>query len=132
MKIGQLAKLTTLSVDTIRYYEQRGILPKAVRAENGYRSYSQEDAKLLRFIVHVKSLGFTLEEAKTLITLRTGKADCKTMKKLALSKAEDMKKKIEKLAEMQQSLEKLADECDKTGNNSYCPILTYFERETDE
>ncbi len=129
MKIGKLAEITGLSVDTIRYYEHRGILPKPARGENGYRRYSITDVGLLRFIVHAKGLGFTLEETKSLISLRTGKVNCSAMKRIALSKADDIAEKIKQLAAMQKSLENLAKECDEKGTDDHCPILNFLEEE---
>jgi len=60
MKIGELSKQSSISIDTIRYYEQRGLIPAAMRTASGYRQYGAGDVSRLRFIVQAKELGFTL------------------------------------------------------------------------
>ena len=70
MQIGKLAQAVGVTVQTVRYYERRGLLPEPARTRSGYRSYDQDALQRLRFIVTAKGLGFTLAETKDLITLR--------------------------------------------------------------
>ncbi|MDQ6980436.1 MAG: MerR family transcriptional regulator [Ghiorsea sp.] len=83
MKIGELAKKTKVCVDTVRYYEKRQLLLQPKRTSSGYRTYTEQDVKRLLFIVQAKTLGFTLEEIKLLLSLQLGQIDCAEVRKIA-------------------------------------------------
>lgn len=70
MQIGELAKLGRVSVQTIRYYERYGLLGTPLRKASRYRIYGKQDEQRLRFILHAKTLGFTLDEIKRVLDLR--------------------------------------------------------------
>ena len=72
MKIGQLAKQTGCKVETIRYYEHMGLVPAPPRTDSGYRIYSDDYIKRLRFIKRTREMGFTLEHVKELLALDDG------------------------------------------------------------
>ena len=74
MKIGKLAESVGVSVQTVRYYERRGLLTEPERTQSGYRSYDHETLLRLRFILTAKALGFTLAEVQELIDLRVDPA----------------------------------------------------------
>jgi len=130
MKIGEMAKQAQVSVDTVRFYEQRGLLPQAARSHSGYRQYSPDDAKRLRFIVHAKELGFTLEEIKQLLALRADGSDCARVKSVAEEKACEITSRIEKLSSMREVLLDLASQCDQGDADEACPILKSLEELT--
>ena len=67
--IGQLSKRTGCNIETVRYYEREGLLPKAPRAENGYRIYDEDQLKRLTFICRARNLGFTLQEVRGLLEM---------------------------------------------------------------
>ncbi|MDX8383660.1 MAG: heavy metal-responsive transcriptional regulator [Ghiorsea sp.] len=127
MKIGELSKRTKVNIDTIRYYERRQLLPAPERTISGYRDYSKSDAKRLIFVVHAKALGFTLEEIKELLSLRTGQADCLQVKMIAESKANEIASRIKKLSRMQSVLVELAEKCEQQNSGEDCPILKSLE-----
>ena len=127
MKIGELAKRAQVSVDTVRFYEQRGLLPQAGRSHSGYREYSPGDAKRLQFIVHAKELGFTLEEIKQLLALRADGSDCARVKSVAEEKAYEIAARIEKLSGMRKVLLELASQCEQGASDESCPILKSLE-----
>lgn len=123
MNIGQAAKLSGVSAKMIRYYEQIGLIPKAIRSDAGYRHYSPQDAHSLRFIRRARDLGFSVDQISALLVLwhdrDRASADVKAM---ALSHAEGLKAKIAELQSMAQTLEHLAENCH--GNDRPdCPIL---------
>jgi len=125
MKIGEIAKHVQLSIDSIRYYEQRQLLhPKRTTA--GYRDYSDKDLKRLRFIIQAKALGFTLEEIKQLLCLQSGNQDCFQEQQIAQRKSQDIAKRIGQLTRMQSVLEDLAKQCESSGGDT-CPILKSLE-----
>jgi DNA-binding transcriptional MerR regulator len=83
MQIGQLAKRTALTVDTIRFYEKRQLLRKATRSAGGFRLYTTTDIEQLQFIRQMHELGFSLREIRELIELRTQKvAACESVREL--------------------------------------------------
>ncbi len=122
MNIKEASAHSGLPAKTIRYYEDIEILIPE-RASNGYRNYSEKDVHQLAFVQRSRSLGFTIEECKLLLSLYTddkrASADVKT---LALKKVEQIEQKIEELEILKRTLSKLAKECH--GNNRPdCPIL---------
>ena len=121
--IGELSDRTGVNIETIRYYEREAILPKAVRASNGRRIYDDEDVKRLHFIHKCRSLGFTLKEIISLMSLvDTGNYTCKQVHELALVHAKEVREKIGDLKRMEQVLVEMADQCSQ-GNVAQCPII---------
>lgn len=70
--IGEAAERSGVSAKMIRYYEQTGLLPAAYREDNGYRKYSEADIRILILVHHARSLGFSIEEVRTLLDLTAG------------------------------------------------------------
>jgi DNA-binding transcriptional MerR regulator len=70
---SEIAKLTNINIETLRYYEKNKIIPAPDRADNGYRQYSEDTLKRLQFIIQVKECGFTLEEIRTLFPIEKAK-----------------------------------------------------------
>jgi len=127
MKIGELSKETGVSIDTIRYYEQRGLIPPAGRSASGYRQYSDEDVSRLAFIVQSKELGFTLEEISQLLAIRADGRNCAEVRAVAEAKAEEIEARIQKLARMRSTLITLAEQCEQSSETDPCPILKSLE-----
>jgi len=127
MKIGEISKKVGVSIDTIRYYEQRGLIPAAVRSESGYRQYSPEDVTRLKFIVQAKELGFTLEETGQLLAIRADGQACTEVRAVAEAKAAEIDMRIQKLSRMRQTLLTLAEQCEQTSDIDLCPILKSLE-----
>jgi len=129
-KIGQLAKLTDLNVQTIRYYERRGIIPKPPTRESGYRQYSDADLVRLRFVIHAKEMGFTLREIGELLCLRVDtRTKCGNVQRMAERKIADIETKIYNLSALRKVLLRLTDLCKKDGSHSDCPIIDILENE---
>jgi len=130
MNIGQAAKFSGVSAKMIRYYEQIGLIPKAIRSAAGYRHYGLPDAHSLRFICRARDLGFSVEQISDLLALWCDRdrasADVKAM---ALSHVAGLKAKIAELQAMAQTLEHLAHHCH--GNDRPdCPILADLAERT--
>lgn len=121
---GQLAKQAQVNVETVRYYERRGLIPEPPRRESGYRMYSQDTAARIEFIKRAKELGFSLKEVSELLSLRAGPATtCEDVKKRAEAKVADIEEKIRDLQRMKSALAKLIAACEGRGPTSECPIL---------
>jgi Hg(II)-responsive transcriptional regulator len=126
--IGQLARKVNVNIQTIRFYERKGILPKPNRKPSGYRMFTEEDVKRLNFIHLSKCHGFSLREIKELLDLRIdSKISCEEVRALAEKKIELMDTKIEELKSMKGALLKLVDSCRNREYSSDCPILEAFE-----
>ncbi len=124
MKIGQLAQRAEVNIDTVRYYEREGLLPKPERLSSGYRIYGEGDVKRLRFVRRAKALGFTLPEIRELLELSSSRDDdMAAMKSAALDKIVDIKARIAELERMRVALEGLTESCPGHGALDQCPIL---------
>jgi len=130
MKIGELSKQTGMSIDAIRYYEKRSLIPTAARSMSGYRHYTHQDVSRLLFIVQAKGLGFTLDEIGQLLAISSGERTCDEVKQVALAKAEDIEARIRKLTRMHTILTTLAEQCEQTREADACPILDMLENKS--
>lgn len=111
LRIGELAQTSGVPAKTIRFYEEIGLLPPALRAENGYRLYHAEDIGRLRFIRNARSLGFTLDDLKEVLALRDrGEAPCRYVAHLLEQKAVEIEERIHQLQELQQDLQQLVSQ----------------------
>lgn len=121
---GEVAKLTDVGIETVRFYEQEGLIPKPRRSDAGYRQYPSDAIKRIRFIKHTKDLGFSLKEIADLLTLRVN-PHCRShdVKKATEQKINEVDEKIRGLHKMKKALRKLADSCHGKGPTSECPIL---------
>jgi len=129
MRIGELAKITKLKIDTIRYYEKKGLIPSPPRTLSGYRIFPEETIEIIQFIKGAKELGFTLREIKELLELRRGgKGSSTEIRKKALSKLEEIGRKIKALEKIRESLERLVSECQEREDVKKCPILEAFKK----
>ena len=126
---SRLAQLGGVNVETIRYYERRGLLLKPPRTEAGYRQFSPDAAQRLRFIKRAQELGFTLDEVGELLDLRhdpqQNRDDVRTR---AIEKIADVERKMETLAAMKSVLQTLTERCEQCGTDD-CPILASLEQE---
>jgi MerR family mercuric resistance operon transcriptional regulator len=128
LSIGQLAKKAKLNIQTVRYYERRGLIPEPPRLESGYRQYSQSDLARLRFIKHAKELGFSLKEIMELLSLRVDpNTTCADVKKRTEAKLADVEEKILALQRIRKALGHLVGLCRGRGPTSECPILEALE-----
>ncbi len=123
LSIGALATETGCEVQTIRYYEQIGILPKPARTEGGHRLYTQEQAQRLRFIRRSRDLGFPLDEVKELLRLADNREDdCGAVDRIATQRLKDVREKISQLGALEQELRRMVRGC-KKGKIGNCRII---------
>jgi Hg(II)-responsive transcriptional regulator len=128
--VGELAKQANVHVETLRYYERRGLIPKPHRTVSNYRVYSSENLRRVKFIKQAQGLGFSLNEIKKLLALRaTPRARCVDVRRYATHKIEDIDARIRSLARMRKTLEKLLDECHGNRLATQCPILESLDSE---
>lgn len=127
---GKLAQAASVNVETLRYYERRGLLPEPPRRPSGYRRYPPESVARLRFIKGAQELGFTLEEIKDLLTLRVNETATKRdVRTRAQHKVKQIEEKIRALQSIQDALNDLIDQCSGEGPTCDCPILEAMENQ---
>ncbi|WP_138380587.1 MerR family DNA-binding protein [Luteithermobacter gelatinilyticus] len=129
MFIGDLAKKTGISIDTIRYYEKAGLIFPVSVCKSGYREFDDTAAETLRFITRAKQLGFSLREIRDLLALKkTPETTCKQVKARAEQKRAEIIHKIQSLQEMKKELDALVHACrgDESGLEA-CSIVKTLE-----
>jgi MerR family mercuric resistance operon transcriptional regulator len=122
MKIGQLAEAAGVHVETVRYYQQLGLMPRPARAHGAVRRYGEDAVSRLRFIKRAQALGFSLDEVKLLLELSVGE-HCAETRTLARRKLALVDQKIEDLRGLQDALNKLVRACGSGREGRGCPII---------
>ena len=124
MTVGALARQAGVKIDTIRYYERRGLLPKPSRTDSGYRTFTPASVERLRFIRQAQALGFTLAEVDQLLALRLSSGTtCVEVRKRAEAKITDIEQKIQSLHRMKRALRQLVSSCAADGRTNECSFL---------
>lgn len=114
LQIGELAKLTEISRDTLRHYERKGVLPRSARSLNGYRLYSSEIVERVKLIRRALAVGFTLDEiARIFAERKRGNAPCREVYALAFAKLEDVGIRISEMEMLRDDLENLVGDWNK-------------------
>jgi MerR family mercuric resistance operon transcriptional regulator len=126
LTIGRLAELGGVNLETVRYYERRGLLPKPPRTHAGYRQFPPDTALRLRFIKRAQELGFSLDEIRDLLELRVERRNCADVRARAQAKIADIEKKMKALAAMKNTLRDLVNRCEQ-GDSTECVILSSLE-----
>jgi len=128
LTIGRVARKAGVNIQTLRYYERRGILPPDGRRESGYRLYADEAIRKIRFIKNAQELGFTLVEIARLLRLRVGRrTECGKVRRQAEARLKIVKEKIGALKAMERVLGRLVRTCSRRGTTAACPILESLE-----
>jgi MerR family mercuric resistance operon transcriptional regulator len=131
LTIGRLAKEAGVNLETVRFYERRGLLPRPPRSASGYRLFPAEAARRLRFIRRAQELGFSLKEVGELLSLRVSRGTTSAaIRARAEAKIADIQEKIRSLESMKKTLQKLTKVCDGCAPLAECPILDSLDRET--
>ncbi|MBI5594677.1 MAG: MerR family transcriptional regulator [Elusimicrobia bacterium] len=125
---GKVAGRAGVNIQTVRYYERRGLLLPDSRKDSGYRLYSEEAVQKLLFIRNAQGLGFSLAEIARLLRLRVGhKVQCGTVKKQAQARLGVVQEKIAGLRGMEKALRRLIRTCSAKATTNRCPILESLE-----
>ena len=122
LSIGALAKAADVNVETIRYYQRRGLVDEPTKPLGGHRRYAAAAAARVRFIKRAQQLGFTLEEIRELLLLEDGQG-CREARLLAERKLELIETRIADLARMRRMLRGLIAECIEGKRPRSCPII---------
>lgn len=130
LTIGRIAEQAGVNIQTVRYYERRGILTPDGRRASGYRLYSPEAVRVLRFVKNAQALGFSLDEIAGLLRLRVGRgAQCGSAKRRAEGRLKLVREKIAGLRSIERTLQRLLKTCAARGTTDFCPILESLKKE---
>jgi DNA-binding transcriptional MerR regulator len=127
LMIGELARLTGVTAETIRYYEKERVIPRPKRAGSGkYRRYERADADRLRFVRHARDLGFSLDDVRELLTLAESdpKKPCEGVDQIARSHMAAVDAKIAQLTALRRELGRLTADCDPSAGVGDCSLLS--------
>ena len=130
---GEAARKAGVGIETLRFYERKGLIAEPPRSDFGHRLYPRHVITRLRFIRRAQELGFSLKEISELLDLRVDPTTtCADVKQQAQAKIVDVQHKIEDLEKMKIALEKLTAACTGEGPTSDCPILDALESEEED
>jgi len=131
--IGWVAKETGVNVQTVLYYERRGLLPAPSRSFSGYRLFNDESVRRIRFIKRAKELGFSLKQITALLALQGEQdASCAEVSAMAAGHFEDIEQKIHDLERMREALIPLVNACPGKGPLKTCPIMDSLDKSNDQ
>jgi len=124
LSIGELAMQANVNIETIRYYERRGLISEPPRNKSGHRQYTVAAVRRTDFIKRCQTLGFSLKEIEEILELRiTPESSCANMKSRVTEKLMDVDKKINELVQIRDALSRLLKKCTGQGPIDNCPIL---------
>jgi len=126
LTIGGLAKATGIGVETIRFYQRRGLLPEPDRPLSGIRRYGAADVQRIVFIKSAQRLGFSLDEVADLLKLADSQ-HCDEARTLAEYKLEDIQHRIAELHRMEMALQELIGRCQTNRNEVSCPLIAALQ-----
>lgn len=130
---GEIAERAGIGFETVRYYEERGLIPEPPRSSAGYRLYDESYVRRLRFIGRAQELGFTLSEIQELLELRGGaETTCSDVKNMADEKRESVEAKMRDLKRIHDALARLSKACEGgMAPTSECPVLDAMDNGSD-
>ena len=121
--IGEVSKQTGVNIETVRYYERIGIMPKPDRTSGGNRQYNHQELKRLSFVKRCRGLGFSLSEIRALLEMVDGQNfTCSQVHTMTISHLESVEQKLADLQRLQSSLKQMSAECSK-GDVPDCAII---------
>ena len=128
LTIGKLAEAAGVGVETVRFYQRSGLLPEPERPLSGYREYSNDDMRRIRFIKRAQMLGFNLDDVAGLLNL-DGPQTCSVTHDLALEKLRVVEEKIKALDAIRDALQQMVRQCERKQRHGSCPIIQALVRE---
>ena len=126
LTIGVFAKAAGVNVETIRFYQRKGLLPGPDKPYGSIRRYGEADVTRVRFVKSAQRLGFSLDEVAELLRLDDG-AHCDEASRLAEHKLQDVRKKMADLARMETVLSELVCACHARKGNVSCPLIASLQ-----
>lgn len=123
ISIGELSRRTGCNIETVRYYERIGLIPRAAR-RGRYRSYGAADIDRLRFVRRARELGITLSEISALLKIAAaGQVDCAEAREIAAAHLAGVRKRLADLRRMERALAAIVEACNRGGGQAGCPLI---------
>lgn len=130
MKIGELAKKTGLSIDTIRFYEKSDLIRSPDRTEGGYREFNKDEISTIIFISHCRALDIPIVEIKKLLRVRSSSAkSCREANEIIEAQLIKLRERIKSMKALEKQLAQLQSICHQELDPKDCPILKSLQRE---
>ncbi|HHC72941.1 MAG TPA: heavy metal-responsive transcriptional regulator [Thiotrichales bacterium] len=130
-RIGEVARLTGLTQDTLRYYEKLGLLPRVARTPSGIRLYDEQDLSRLRFIRRAQKMAFSLEEIGRLLEMREDPGHAREeVRQLTAEKLKEVESRLEEITLLRNELRLLVHLC--RGSEEGCPIIEQIDAAGEE
>ena len=131
MKIGEASRLSGCHIETIRYYERVGILSPTARSESGYRCYADHHIQQLRFILHARELGFSLDDIRELLSLKEQPdLSCQAVDSITEKHLHGIRNRIRHLESLARELRRISASC-SGGHIAECRILEALQSRED-
>lgn len=131
LRIGEVAAHSSVSIDTVRYYERRKLLPRATRSGGGFRLFTAETIERVKFIKQAQELGFSLDEISELLTTG-GAQECQRVRDILRAKLTELDERMRMMREFQRTLSHHLAACEKElkerGGKAQCPVLVNISR----
>ena len=118
--IGVVAKKLCINIETIKFYERKGLIKQPRKPDCGYRTYDDALVSRIKFILKAKTLGFTLSEISSLLSLS---GDCREVESMGLQKLNVIRNKIDNLKKLESVIANLTNTCHNNQDNALCPII---------
>ncbi len=129
LTIGTVARFAGVGVETVRFYERKGLVEKPRKPLSGFRIYDPQTVERIRFIKQAQELGFSLREIAELLELRADRdADCEQVRTRARAKLADVRERMRRLEQIREALETLIGSCPGRGPLENCSILEAMRR----
>lgn len=119
--ISKVANELNINIETVRFYERRGLIAQPPKPDTGYRHYPEDTMNRIRFIKRAQELGFTLDEIANLLSLND--RPCSQVQDLAEHKLSAVKEKMADLRRLEKALKALLAQCQSNDDDSHCPII---------
>ncbi|MCA1593367.1 MAG: MerR family transcriptional regulator [Acidobacteria bacterium] len=127
LRIGELASRTGVSIDTVRYYERRRLLPRAARTGGGFRLFSPEAVERINFIKQAQGIGLSLDEIEQLLATGGGAGKCRSVRDLLRAKITELDERTKAMEEFRTTLSRHLAACEKElgahGESASCPVM---------
>ncbi len=127
IRIGEVAERAGVSIDTVRYYERRRLLPRAPRTQGGFRLFTGDAVERVRFIKQAQELGFSLDEISALLTTGGGANECRSVRDLLRAKLVELDRRLKTMRDLLSTLANHLAKCEselkRHGNAAQCPVV---------
>ncbi len=127
MTIGALAQVAGVNLETIRFYQRKGLMPEPARVDGGTRRYGATALARVRFIKSAQRLGFSLDEVAELLRLDDG-AHCRDARELARQKLVDVRERLADLVRIESVLDQLVERCGSARGKVACPLIASLQQ----